>query len=157
MNLTSKQSRAFEFFANSLGVQMDMTYDDVIEREDDFWNAIWDSAGRITDADYIVEMKIPLSQLRFSKQDGKQTWGIDVLRTYPREFRYRLANNVQERNVNRYLCQLEKIQGLEGAEPSRDLEIVPTLTASQIDTTDAPGVEPLQSSDAEVEAGIPLD
>ena len=38
--------RAFEFFANPLGVQMDLTNDDVNESEDDSWNAIWDSAGR---------------------------------------------------------------------------------------------------------------
>ena len=150
------ERRAFEFFANPLGVQMDMTFDDVNEREDDSWNAIWDSAGRITDAGYIVEMKIPLSQLRFSKQDGKQTWGVDLLRMYPREFRYRLASNSQDRNVNCYLCQFGKIQGFEGAEPSRDLEIVPTLTALQVDTTDSPGVEPLQSGDTEVEAGVSI-
>ncbi len=146
--------RAFEFFANPLGVQMDMTKDDVNEREDDSWNAIWDSAGTISDRGYVVEMKIPLSQLRFAKLDGKQSWGIDVLRMYPREHRYRMANNAQDRNINCYLCQLEKIEGLEDAEPSKDLEITPTLTASQVSTTDSPGVVPLQSGDAEFEAGV---
>jgi len=148
--------RAFEFFANPLGVQMDLTNDDVNQREDDSWNAIWDSAGKISDTGYVVEMKIPLSQLRFPKRDGKQSWGIDVLRMYPREHRYRLANNALDRNINCYLCQFEKIEGFEDAEPSKDLEITPTLTASQVDTTDSPGVVPLQSGDAEFETGVSI-
>ena len=146
--------RAFEFFVNPLGVQMDLTNDDINEREDDSWDAIWDSAGKITDTGYIVEMEIPLNQLRFPSTDGKQTWGIDFLRMYPRDQRYRFSNNALDRNVNCYLCQFEKFEGLEGVEPGRDLEIVPTLTASQTDTTDDPANVPMQSGDAEVEAGL---
>ncbi|MDJ0911791.1 MAG: DUF5916 domain-containing protein [Woeseiaceae bacterium] len=148
------ERRAFEFFANPLGVQMDLTYDDINGNEDDSWNAIWDSAGQINDDGYIVEMEIPLSQLRFPRVDGKQTWGIDLLRFYPREHRYRLSNNPQDRSVNCYLCQLVKIQGLPDAEPSEDLEIVPTLTASQVDSTDDPGVAPLTSGDTDTEVGV---
>lgn len=42
------ERRAFEFFANALGVQMDLTNDDVNKKEDESWDAIWDSAGRFT-------------------------------------------------------------------------------------------------------------
>ena len=148
------ERRAFEFFANPLGVQMDLTNDDVNGREDSSWDAIWDSAGTITDEGYIVEMEIPLSQLRFPNVDGKLTWGIDLLRFHPRDQRRRYSNNELDRSVNCYLCQLSKIEGLEGAEPGRDLEIVPTLTGSKTDSTDDPGVEPLQSGDTNTEAGI---
>ena len=61
------ERRAFEFFSNPLGSQMDLTNDDVNRQEDDSWDAIWDSAGRITPDGYIVEMEIPLSQLRFRR------------------------------------------------------------------------------------------
>ena len=148
------ERRAFEFFVNPLGVQMHLTNDDINQREDDSWDAIWDSAGKINGVGYIVEMQIPLSQLRFPRLEGKQTWGIDLLRFYPRDHRYRFSNNAQDRSVNCYLCQFEKIQGLEGAEPGRDLEIVPTLTALHVESTDDPGVVPLQSEDASVEAGL---
>jgi hypothetical protein len=150
------ERRAFEFFVNPLGVQMDLTNDDINQNEDDSWNAIWDSAGKITDTGYIVEMEIPLSQLRFSKRVGKQRWGVDLLRFYPREYRFRHANNAQDRGVNCYLCQMAKIEGLEGIEPATDLEIVPTITASQVDTTDEPGTVPLQGGNAEVEAGASI-
>lgn len=146
--------RAFEFFANPLGVQMDLTNDDVNEEEDDSWDAIWESAGQINEEGYVIEMRIPLSQLRFPVVDGKQVWAIDLVRIYPRDRRYRLSNNPSDRNINCYLCQLQKITGLENAEPGRDLEIVPTLTASQTDSTDDPGVTPMVSGDSDVEAGL---
>jgi len=148
------ERRAFEFFVNPLGVQMDLTNDDVSKNEDDSWDAIWESAGRIGADGYVVEIQIPLNQLRFPRVEDKQTWGIDLLRFYPRDHRYRLSNNAQDRNLNCYLCQLQKLRGLEGVEPGRDLEIVPTLTASQVSTTEDPGVEPLQTGSAEAEAGV---
>lgn len=150
------ERRAFEFFANALGVQMDLTNDDINQNEDESWDAIWDSAGRINKAGYIVEMQIPLRQLRFPRLEGKQTWGVDLLRFYPREHRYRFSNNAQDRSVNCYLCQFEKIQGLEGVEPGRDLEIVPTLTALQSHTTEEPGVEPLRSIGSDADVGISM-
>ncbi len=146
--------RAFEFFANPYGVQMDLTNDDVNKNEDPSWNAIWSSVGQIHSSGYIVEMEIPLSQLRFPQTDGKQTWGIDLVRSYPREHRFQLANNPRDRNVNCYLCQLGKVEGFEGAEPSEDLEIVPSLTASKVDTTDDPGNVPLGDSDPDAEVGL---
>ena len=145
--------RAFEFFVNPFGVQMDLTNDDVNKNEDDSWNAIWDSAGKITDFGYVVELEIPLSQLRFPDIEGKQTWGIDLVRFYPRDFRYRFANNPDDRNVNCYLCQLAEIQGLQDAKPSRDLEIVPTLVAASTESTDDPGVVPL-SGEEDAEVGL---
>ena len=150
------ERRAFEFFSNPLGIQMDLTNDDVNQNEDESWDAIWDSAGTISEHGYIVEMEIPLSQLRFPNTDGKQTWGIDLLRFYPRDKRYRFSNNRMDRSLNCYLCNFAKIEGLEGVQPGRDLEIVPTLTGTQTDSTDDPGVTPLQSGDMETEAGISI-
>ncbi len=148
------ERRAFEFFANALGVQMDLTNDDVNENEDDSWDAIWDSAGKIGAEGFVVEMQIPLSQLRFPRVDGKQNWGVDLIRSYPRDHRYRLASNALDRNVSCYLCQFKKLQGMEDIEPGRDLEVVPTLTAIKADTTSDAGVVPLQSGDADAEVGV---
>ncbi len=150
------ERRAFQFFVNALGVQMDMTNDDVNKNEDSSWDAIWDSAGQINDKGFVVEMEIPLNQLRFPNIDGKQTWGIELLRFYPRDRRYRMSNNVKDRAVNCYLCQFAKITGLEGITPGRDLEIVPTLTGLRAESTDEPGVIPLQGSGTEAEAGISI-
>jgi hypothetical protein len=150
--------RAFEFFANPLGVQMDMTYNEAatggqFNKEDDSWDAIWDSAGKINEEGYAVEMKIPLTQLRFPASDGLKTWGFDLTRAYPRGKRYQFRTVPQERGSNCYLCQVGQFSGLADAEPGRDLEIVPTLTASSSESSEDPGFDPLVGT-TETEAGL---
>jgi Domain of unknown function (DUF5916)/Carbohydrate family 9 binding domain-like len=125
------ERRAFEFFANPLGVQADMLMDDVSGNEDSNWNAIWESAGRITDEGYEVEFLIPLTQLRFETTAGDQTWGIDGIRSYPRRDRHHITLFPRLRGENTYLGQEEKISGFSGIQRVQNLEVVPTLTAVQ--------------------------
>lgn len=153
------ERRAFEFYANPLGVQMDKIRNDATSGGggfdiDDSWDAIWDSAGRIGADGYVVEMRIPLSQLRFPAAAGKKTWGYDVIRVYPRDRTYQFSRHPQDRNRSCYLCQVGKLRGLNGSEPSRDLEVVPTLTALRLETTEEPGFIPLQAGDTDVDAGL---
>jgi Domain of unknown function (DUF5916)/Carbohydrate family 9 binding domain-like len=145
---------AYEFFANALGVQMDLTNDDVTRRESTSWDAIWDSAGKINSQGFAVEMAIPLSQLRFRNTDGERTWGIDVLRFRPRADRTRISNNPQERGRNCYLCQFSQIRGLEGVEPGKNLEIVPSLTGSRTDQRPNPATDPWQRGDFVSDVGL---
>lgn len=70
------ERRALEFFVNPLGVQMDLFNDDLSHDETTAWDAIWFSAGRITEEGYVVEMAIPFHQLRFPSEGEEQTWGI---------------------------------------------------------------------------------
>jgi hypothetical protein len=123
------QRRAFEFFANPLGAQGDLILDGASGEEDSSWDGLWDSAGQINSSGYTVEIRIPYSTLRFQKSAGPQIWGVDVLRFYPRDNRYRLSNNKLVRSNNCYLCGLSKLRGFSAATPGRDLEITPTLTA----------------------------
>lgn len=148
------ERRAFEFFVNPLGVQMDLFQDDVTGREDENWDAIWDSAGRITDDGYVVEFAIPFQQLRFPNGGGEQVWGFDAIRFYPRSDRVRIASQPMDRNVSCYLCQISKLQGFEGATPGRNLELVPTLTAGRQDErTDFPEGD-LEDGEGESEVGL---
>jgi len=75
------ERRAFEFVSNPLGVQTDAINDNVNNRYDIAWDAIWESAGRLTDFGYEVEMGIPFNQLRFQNVDGPQVWGVDAVRS----------------------------------------------------------------------------
>ncbi|HJR71793.1 MAG TPA: DUF5916 domain-containing protein [Gammaproteobacteria bacterium] len=147
------QRRAFEFFVNPYGVQMDLIMDDVNRNESTSWDGIWDSAGTINATGFTTEMAIPFSQLRFPSADGEQTWGIDVLRFRPREDRVRISNNPQDRNRNCYLCQFEKFTGFANAEPGKAIEVVPTLTAARSDTRPV-GATALQNGDFDYEAGL---
>lgn len=149
------ERRASEFFTNPLGVQIDATYDDVNDDEDSSWNAIWDSVGQITETGYTVELSIPFNQLRFSGSDDIQTWGIDITRHYPRDRRTRMRSQVMDRDIDCYLCKISKIDGFAGIEESRNLEVIPTLTSSRIDSRD-PAVGDWQEGDFELEPSLDL-
>src|SRR6185503_15315211 len=71
------ERRAFEFFVNPLGVQMDLFQNDI--------------------TGYEVEMAIPFSSLRFKPHTGAQVWGIDALRVWPRDQRRRIGLNALPR------------------------------------------------------------
>ncbi|MDJ0919343.1 MAG: carbohydrate binding family 9 domain-containing protein [Woeseiaceae bacterium] len=148
--------RSFELFSNPLGVQLDLTNDDVRKNEDTAWDAIWDSAGKITDQGYVVEMRIPFSQLSFPLTDGEQTWGFNLLRFYPRADTLRLARSPVDRELGCGLCQIGEIRGFAGVRPSRNLQVVPTLTATNNEITDEPGVVPLDGSGTEAEVGVSI-
>jgi hypothetical protein len=146
--------RAFEFFVNPYGVQMDLIQDDTNRTEDDSWDAIWSSAGRITPEGYVVEMAIPFTSIRFPMTSGEQAWGIDMVRIYPRSARHRLGLQGQDRDRNCYLCQSSRVTGFTGITPGRDVELDPTLTASHSSLrSDFPDGS-LQSGDTDVDAGL---
>ena len=145
--------RAFEFFVNPLGVQMDLFQDDATGNEDDSWDAIWDSAGAIDERGYVVEMAIPMRALRFAGGGAEQLWGVDLLRFYPRAERHRLSVHPMERGRNCYLCQSIHLRGFEGISPGNNLEIVPSLVAIKSDSRPAPGAA-MDRGDAEVEPSL---
>ena len=132
------ERRAFEFFVNPYGVQMDLTQNDVTGQEDESWDAIWNSAGKLTADGYEVEMEIPFSSLRFPAS-SVQTWGIDALRIYPRDKRYRFGLNALPRGQNCYLCSESKLTGFVGLKPGKNMEFDPTLTGQGSDQREDPG------------------
>jgi hypothetical protein len=146
--------RAFEFFVNPLGVQMDLIQDDTNRNEDSSWDAIWNTAGRITDEGYIVEMAIPFTSIRFPRTDTEQTWGVDMVRIYPRNSRARLGLQGQDRNRNCYLCQSSRVTGFRGITPGRDIELDPTITAQHTSTREDFPNGSLSSGGADIDAGL---
>ncbi len=130
------QRRAYQFFVNPLGVQSDSVIDEVNGKEDISWNAIWDSAGHITEHGYSVEMAIPLRILRFDESLPHQTWGVELIRFYPRDNRYRFSNVVRAKGAPCGLCELNKMAGLPEVKQSNNFDIVPTLTLSQTESRD---------------------
>jgi hypothetical protein len=148
------QRRAFEFFVNPRGVQMDLTQNEMTGNEDSSWDAIWDSAGRITADGYEVEMRIPFSSLRFPSTTAEMTWGIDAVRNYPRGPGYRLALHPLDRGTNCYLCQEAKLAGISGVKAARSIELDPTVTSSQTAQRSSFPNGAFDTEDAKVEVGL---
>jgi hypothetical protein len=128
--------RNYEFFVNPLGVQMDLIREEATSNEDDSWDGLWSSAGRITAEGYDVENRIPFSTLRFRNGAGPKRWGVIAFRNYPRNIRHQLSNVVVPRGGNCLLCHAAKIEGMEGVQQGRNLEVVPTLTITDAQTRD---------------------
>ncbi len=125
--------RAFSFSINPLGVQQDGVFDEQEGEVDTSWDAIWKSAGRITDEGYIVEAVIPFKSLRFPSTDDVQSWRFFAIRVYPRSLEKLLRSNPLDLGNSCTLCQGNLIAGLKGIKPGRNLELIPTLTTSRTD------------------------
>ncbi len=127
------ERRGFQFRVNPLGVQADANFSELEGYEDFSWDAIWDSAGDITDWGYTIEIAIPFNQLRFARADTAQTWGFSAERSYPRSVRHRMTSHMRSRNVACIMCQFNKLTGFQNISPGRNLEFDPTLTANRTD------------------------
>jgi len=147
------ERRAFEFFVNPAGVQMDLTNNDINGNEDDSWDAIWAASAKIHGDRWEAEMAIPFSQIRFKHAADVQTWGIDILRIYPRDQRYRMGLHRQDRNRSCYVCQMSKLTGFRGITPGRNVELSPTVTSQRTDARPDLG-SPLANGSFNTEPGL---
>jgi len=146
----------YEFYVNPLGAQGDMRMTDTDGwSEDPSWDAIWDSAGQITDQGYVVEMRIPFTALRFPKNKADMTWSIALWRNFPRDVMYQMSNVGFDRDVKCSFCQFDKITGFNAMEPSKNIQLTPTLTALRHDVKETvPG--DWQNGDIDTEAGLDI-
>ncbi|WP_395012329.1 DUF5916 domain-containing protein [Undibacterium sp.] len=74
--------RAFTFFVNPYGVQLDSKRTEGFDPDNNF-DTQWESDGQLTDYGYVTRMAIPLKSLRFKNADV-QTWGVAVGRLIAR-------------------------------------------------------------------------
>ena len=77
-------SNSVLFVATPRNTQYDSIIDDSTS-EDSSPDFFWDSATKITDRGWTLEMRIPFSSIRYRNVDP-QTWRIMLYRNYPRDF-----------------------------------------------------------------------
>ncbi|WP_286247946.1 carbohydrate binding family 9 domain-containing protein [Pseudoalteromonas sp. MM1] len=147
---------AYEFYVNPLGAQGDTRMSDTDGwQSDPSWDAIWDSAGQITDQGYVVEMRIPFKALRFPENQTDLTWGFALMRNYQRDVLYQLSNMGFDRDIKCSLCQFDKLIGFKNIKASKNLQLTPTLTALRNDSKPTlPGQ--WDNGDIDTEAGLDL-
>lgn len=144
---------AYQFFVNPFGVQADAIENEMTGEETDSWNAIWDSAGQITETGYVVEIAIPLRAMNFDESSKKKVWGAEFVRFYPREDRLRLSNLPYDRDNACVLCQMGEVAGFDDATQGNNLALVPTLVLGRSEQrAPVPGAN--WQHDTTAEAGV---
>jgi hypothetical protein len=132
---------AIEFLVNPRNVQYDAVTDDA-SGENSSPDFFWNSAAKITDHGWTLEIAIPFSSLRYRNRDP-QTWGILLFRNYPRAYRYQIFTAPLPKNGNCLVCRENRLTGLEGLPTGGHLVAAPYVSGSaaahaQDDTAGAP-------------------
>ena len=114
---------AFSFTMTAAGVKGDELASDNGNNWDESWNPIWFAKTSVDDEGYSVEMKIPLSQLRFGKSK-EQIWGLQLQRYFFRKNERSLWQRVP-RDAPGWISEFGELHGLIDLEPQKQLEIQP--------------------------------
>lgn len=126
INGYNDHQQSLEFLVLPSGVQIDakLTSD---FGEDNSWNAVWYSAAKITDKAWVVEMKIPYSELRFPKKNI-QEWGINFLRLVHRTSTMYDWNFVDNKKGS-YMLYDGVLDGIENIKPPIRLSFLPYFSS----------------------------
>ena len=116
------------FLVNAHNVQYDAVTDDTSGNEDSSPDFFWDSETKIDAHGWTVEMRIPFSSLRYSGSNPSQ-WGLILYRNRPRDRRYQMFSNKLPRGSNCFVCNYDKITGLEGLPSGGHIVAAPYATA----------------------------
>lgn len=148
--------RAFVFAVNPLGIQADSILDEKSGSTDSSWDAIWYSAGRVTEVGFSVEIQIPYSALRFKDSDTQKVWGVSFNRKWPRNVVHEFSNTPKDRNISCEICQFHKIVGFDNVVAPTNIMLIPSLTLVQSESRDIQSINP-QWSDSDTENKASLD
>ena len=97
------------------------------------WDMIYQSAGKINEWGYSIEIAIPFSSLRFQSTKDDQIWGINIVRGYPRDMAYQIWAKPYDRSNTCRVCQYLRIKGFKNVSPGKNIELNPTMTSVRTD------------------------
>ncbi|KPK86704.1 MAG: hypothetical protein AMS27_04485 [Bacteroides sp. SM23_62_1] len=126
---------AVTFMTNPAGLRTDMTIFNDAEGMmsgpntmpmNESWNTFWDVETEITDEGWFVEMRIPLSSLRFQDENGRVKMGLILWRWIPHLNEiYTFPAIPQNWNISFFKPSQAQDVVLEGVESKRPLYITP--------------------------------
>ena len=115
----------YYFMVNAAGTLYDGTLSNDVE-EDKSWDGIWEGIARTDEQGWTVEMRIPYSQLRFSK-NAPGVWGINVAREIPRR-RERAYAAYRPRKASGFVSRFPDLVGIETGASRQAIELLPYVT-----------------------------
>lgn len=128
---------AVAFRVNPRGIQTDSVVNDADGAEDFSPDFFYDAVARRTEGGWTAEMRIPLSSLRYPSGDP-QSWGVILMRNYPRDFRYIMANTPIPKNSNCFVCHAAELTGLSGLPAGGHLNVAPYVTGGVTSANNEP-------------------
>src|SRR5688572_3529707 len=120
------------FRVNPRGVQTDSVVNDANGEEDFSPDFFYEAVARRTPEGWAAEMRIPLASLRYPSSDP-QTWGVILMRNYPRDFRYVMSNTPIPKSSGCFLCHAATVTGIEGLPSGSHFTLTPYTTAANVD------------------------
>ncbi len=151
-NLDRRTGYAFQ--VSAANVQLDeYLFND--QNRDGAWNAVWESAVTRDEGGWNVEMRIPLSQIRYDSDEDVQTWGINVSRR-------RLASNelsylsLRSRVIDGLVSQFGTLEGVQIPRSVRRIEARPYTLGSLHRGPTEPGNPFFDGSAATGRTGVDL-
>jgi hypothetical protein len=120
---------AYVLNVNPYGVQADALWSANVG-EDGGYDMIWESAGKVTDSGYLIELAIPFSSMRFPDKE-EQTWKIDFWRNHPRENRRQYSWAAYDRDDTCWPCKWGTVTGIKNVQSGKGIEFLPSVIAYQ--------------------------
>ncbi len=143
---------AYGFFITPAGVQTDIKAIKAgNDQEDGNWDAVWQSKTRITNKGWIVEMRIPYSNLRFPEKDI-HTWGLNMFRNI-RRYNSNNSWSFINRKVSGFIHQQGTLTGINGIKPPVRLSFTP-YAATYFETSKNGSIDVLYKGGMDVKYGI---
>jgi hypothetical protein len=140
LDVNRDRRTALGFEVSPRGIKRDLViYND--GQEDRSWNAVWDAAARIDSLGWTVEMRIPVSQLRFTSQGGDQLWGVNFRRETARRGEVAYWSPTPP-DASGIVARFGQILGLRDLPQPRRLEVQP-YASSRLDRKPFDGGNPL--------------
>ena len=128
---------AVVFRVNPRGVQADSVVNDTTGEEDFSPDFFYDAVAQRTPRGWSTEMRIPLSSLRYPA-GSPQTWGVILMRNYPRDYRHVMAQTRIPKNSGCFVCHAEQMDGFTALPAGSHLRLTPYSTAGVREQNAAP-------------------
>ena len=143
---------AFSFTLSRSGVRGDEFISEDGRRWDSNWDPVWSGDARGVPDGWTAEMRIPLSQLRFSDLP-EQAWGLQVQRRVHR-LEERSVWQPIPRDSEGWVSRFGELRGLRNLRPKRNIALWPYVVADTSRFPSEPGNPFRDGGDSRFDGGL---